>query len=73
MHVICKTLGWMEISAFLVRRKSIRGNELDEETFDAICDARCKYLSDSLKRELSVFIFGYLHGLYGEGTSQGES
>ncbi len=58
--VMAKSLDWEEIRMFLVRRKFIRGNELDCETFDAICDRRTKGLSGTLMRELSVFIDGYL-------------
>ena len=59
-RVMAKTLDWEEIRAFLVRRKFLRGNELEEETYDAICDRRTLELSGTLMRELSVFIDGYL-------------
>ena len=60
-RVLVRTLDWEEIRHFLVYRKHfIRGNELDEETFDAICDRKISNLSGTLMRELSVFIDGYL-------------
>ncbi len=58
-RVSAKTLAFEEIRRFLVRRKFLRGNIVDEETFDLIYDRQIK-LSDTMMRELSVFIDGYL-------------
>ena len=58
-RVSAKTLAFEEIRRFLVRRKFLRGNIVDEETFDLIYDRQIK-LSDTMRRELSVFIDGYL-------------
>ena len=69
-RVIAKNLDWNEIRVFLVRRRFFRGNELDEESYDAICDRRFGDLSYTLMRELSVYIDGYLHG---RGTCRGQN
>jgi hypothetical protein len=54
------SLDWEEVRQFLINQKFIRGNEIDEDTFDAICDRRTKALPGTLLRELSVFIDGYI-------------
>ena len=69
-RVLCKSLDWDEIRSFFVRRSFMRGNEIDEETYDAICDRCYGALSGQLARELSVYIDGYLHG---KGTSVGRN